>query len=170
MQTSVSHIYVAGDVTGHHQILHFAAEMGKVAGYNATSENDELQMDYDKHMLAVSFDQFPSALIGVTETEAINRGLEVVCSTKCFNSIGLGILKRQEYGMWKLVAEAKTGSIIGSQVMGPDSSGELIQLLVPIISNQNAAKDITEMTWYHPTYAEILKSMARDIEKQRLNK
>lgn len=163
MQTTAENIYVAGDVTGHHQILHFAAEMGKVAGHNAGTTDDPITMDYDKHMLAVSFDQFPSALIGLTETEARKRGMNVVTATRQFNSIGLGILKRQEYGLWKVVAEAETGKIIGSQILGPDSSGELIQLLVPVLANENTATDILNMTWYHPTYAEVLKSLAREI-------
>jgi len=47
----------AGDVTGHYQILHFAAEMGKVAGHNAASNEEPISINYDKLMLAVSFDQ-----------------------------------------------------------------------------------------------------------------
>lgn len=162
MQSTVPHIYAAGDVIGHHQILHYAAEMGKVAGHNAAG-GDTQTMDYDRYLLAVSFDQFPSALIGLTETEATKRGIKVVTATRHFNSIGLGILKRQEYGLWKVVAEKATGKIIGSQILGPDSAGELIQVLTPIIHNQNTAADILEMTWYHPTYVEILKSIARDL-------
>jgi len=82
MRSSVPHIYFAGDVVGHHQILHFAAEMGKVAGHNAAGHKEKKEMDYDKHMLAVSFDQFPSALIGLTETEATKRGIEVVTDVR----------------------------------------------------------------------------------------
>ncbi|MFT5849444.1 MAG: pyruvate/2-oxoglutarate dehydrogenase complex dihydrolipoamide dehydrogenase (E3) component [Patiriisocius sp.] len=167
MQTSVPSIFIAGDVTGHHQILHFAAEMGKIAGHNATNPEEREQMDYDRHMLAVSFDQFPSALIGLTEKEAVERGMDVISATKEFKSIGLGILKRQEYGLWKVVADAKTGEILGSQILGPDSSGELIQILVPILANGNTAEHILHMTWYHPTYAEILKSIARDLNAKR---
>lgn len=165
MRTSVPHIYVAGDVTGHHQILHFAAAMGKVAGRNAVTGGNEV-VDYDRHMLAVSFDQYPSALIGLTETEAKARGIEVATATKHFNSIGLGILKRQEYGLWKLVVEVQTGKVLGAQVLGPSVAGELVQILVPIIHNGNTVADILAMTWYHPTYAEILYSLARDICKQ----
>ena len=167
MQTSVRSIYIAGDVTGHHQILHFAAEMGKVAGHNAVSDTKPISINYDKLMLAVSFDQFPSALIGLTEKEAVARGMNVVTATKNFNNIGLGILKRQEYGLWKVVAEADTGKIIGSQILGPDSAGELIQILVPILANNNTYDDILAMTWYHPTYGEILKSLARDLAHKR---
>jgi len=167
MRTSVANIYIAGDVTGHHQILHFAAEMGKVAGHNAAVPQDSIAIDYDKLMLAVSFDQFPSALIGLTEKEATKRGLHVVTATKQFNSIGLGILKRQEYGMWKIVADADTGKILGSQILGPDSAGELIQVLVPILANNNTYDDILNMTWYHPTYAEIIKSIARELAHKK---
>lgn len=166
METSQKGVFIAGDVTGHHQILHYAAEMAKVAGHNAVAKENKKQMDYDKHMLAVSFDQFPSALIGLTQKEAEKRGVEVATATKNFNSIGLGILKRQEYGIWKIVAEKSTGKIIGSQILGPDSSGELIQILVPIIANGNTCEEVMNMTWYHPTYAEILKSLVRDIYNQ----
>lgn len=166
MQTSVPHIFTAGDVTGHHQILHFAAEMGKVAGENAANPDANATMDYDKHLLAVSFDQFPSALIGLTEQEAVSRGIDVVTATRHFNSIGLGILKRHEYGLWKIVVERSTGRIIGSQVLGPTVAGELVQLLVPILANGNTVADVVNMTWYHPTYAEILHSLARDVCRQ----
>jgi len=165
LRTSVPHIFVAGDVTGHHQILHYAAAMGKVAGANAATDGTET-IDYDRLSLAVSFDQFPSAFIGLTETAARARNLEVVTATKHFNSIGLGILKRQEYGQWKLVAEAQTGKLLGAQVLGPSVAGELVQLLVPLLANQNTAADVMRMTWYHPTYAEIIHSLARDICRQ----
>ncbi len=167
LQTSVPHIYVAGDVVGHHQILHFAAEMGKVAGRNAATFGEATTMDYDRHMLAVSFDQYPSAMIGLTETEARKRGMDVVVATKYFKDFGLGILKRQEYGLWKLVAERATGRIIGSQILGPDSAGELIQILVPILANHNTADQVRNMTWYHPTYGEAVQSLANMIEKER---
>lgn len=167
MQTTVENIYIAGDVTGHHQILHFAAEMGKVAGHNAAGGAGPISINFDKLMLAVSFDQFPSALIGLTEKEAVGRGINVVTATKQFNSIGLGILKRQEYGLWKVVAKADTGEIIGSQILGPDSAGELIQILVPILANKNTYNDVLDMTWYHPTYGEIIKSIARELAHKR---
>lgn len=169
LQTSVPHILVAGDVTGHHQILHYAAEMGKVAGHNAVHQAALKTIDYDKHALAISFDQFPSAYIGLTQKEAEKRGIEVITASRYFNSIGLGILKRQEYGLWKLVAEKSSGKIIGSQIMGPDSAGELIQILVPIMHNNNTYDDILNMTWYHPTYAEILKSLARAMKKEAVS-
>ena len=34
MQTSVPHIYAAGDCTGPHEIVHIAIQQGETAGYN----------------------------------------------------------------------------------------------------------------------------------------
>lgn len=166
LQTSQPHIYVAGDVVGHHQILHYAAKMGAVAGANAARYGERVAMDFDRYLLAISFDAYPSALIGLTETDATDRGMAVVTATKYFKDFGLGILKRQEYGLFKVVAEAGTGRILGSQIVGPDSAGELIQIFSPIIHNRNTAYDLLEMTWYHPTYAEAIESLAKQIVQQ----
>jgi len=163
LKTSEDHIFVAGDVTGHHQILHVAAEMGKIAGYNAATEGSLRRVDYDRFMMAVSFDALPSALIGITEQEARKRNIDVTTATRRFDSIGLGILKRERFGMWKLVADRNSGKIIGSQVMGPECAGELMQILVPIIHNGNTYGDILSMPWYHPTFGEIVKSLANDM-------
>ncbi|MEM9336828.1 MAG: FAD-dependent oxidoreductase [Patescibacteria group bacterium] len=167
LQTSLPHIFIAGDVTGHHKVLHYAAKMGELAGYNAAQRTDLKSFDYDRHALFAAFDQFSSAVIGLTETEAKKRDIEVMTATRHFNSIGLGILKRQEYGLWKLVVEAESGLILGSQIVGPDSAGELIQLFVPLLANHNTVNDIMAMTWYHPTYAEIVYSLAKDICAQQ---
>lgn len=163
LKTTQPNIFVAGDVTGHHQILHYAAEMGKVAGYNAANKTNPRRVPYDKFMMAVSFDMFPSALIGMTEQEARNRGIDVLTAIRRFDSIGLGILKREEFGMWKLVADRNSMKVIGSQVLGPASAGELMQILVPIIHNGNTYGQILSMPWYHPTFSEIVKSLANDL-------
>lgn len=166
LQTSVPHIFVAGDVTGDHQILHYAAKMGAHAATNAHNPAAAAPFPYEQYALAVSFDQFPSGFIGLTEEAANEQQIPVLTATRYFKDIGLGILKRQEYGLWKLVAAADTGEILGAQIVGPDSAGELLQLLVPILANHNTAQEVAAMTWYHPTYAEILQSLARDITEQ----
>lgn len=166
LQSSLPHIFLAGDVTGHHQILHYAAKMGSHAATNICT-GTHTAFPYDDHMLAVSFDQFPSGLIGQTETGARSRKRAVTVATRYFKDIGLGILKRQEYGLWKIVADAATGEVLGSQILGPSSAGELLQVFVPILANRNTAREVANMTWYHPTYAEIIQSLARDITKQQ---
>ncbi|ADJ28904.1 dihydrolipoyl dehydrogenase family protein [Nitrosococcus watsonii] len=163
LQTSNPHIYIAGDVINHHQILHYAAEMGQIAGANAARGKPTAAMDYQKFSLAITFDEYPSALIGLTEKEAKAQGYDVISATQDLSSLGMGILEDLRWGLWKLVADRKDGRVLGSQIFGPSSAPEIIQLLSPILYYQGTLKDIVRMTWYHPTYAELLRSLARKL-------
>ncbi|QBQ55276.1 dihydrolipoyl dehydrogenase family protein [Nitrosococcus wardiae] len=163
LQTSNPQIYVAGDVVHHHQILHYAAEMGRVAGINAARSEPAMAMDYQKNTLAVTFDEYPSALIGLTEKEAKTQGYDVISATQDLSSLGVGILEDLPWGLWKLVADRAKGRVLGSQILGPSSAPELIQLLAPILYYRGTLQDIVHMTWYHPTYAELLRSLARKL-------
>ena len=164
--TTVPHIYVAGDVTGHHQILHYAAHMGQVAGYNSVADTPR-SIDLPAITFAVSFDEYPSALVGLTETAAREAGYEPCTATRYFSEIGIGILKRHTHGLWKLVADRQTGAVLGTQIVGPEVTPELAHLIAMARHNQNTVADLTQMTWYHPTYSEILLSLARDIVNQQ---
>jgi pyruvate/2-oxoglutarate dehydrogenase complex dihydrolipoamide dehydrogenase (E3) component len=166
MQTSNPHIYVAGDVVNHHQILHYAAEMGRVAGFNAACGEAKATMDYAKITLMIMFDAYPSALIGLTEREAKAQGYDVITATQDLSSIGLGILEDLRWGLWKIVAERSEGQVLGAQIFGPASVPELIHLLAPILYYRGTLQDIVRMTWYHPTYAELLRSLARKLCKE----
>lgn len=166
LQTDNPQVYVAGDANGHHQILHIAAEEGKVAGHNAGVGEPKRKMQYDSLSMGIIFDSYPAAQIGLTEREAHERDIDVVCASQCFNSIGMGILTRQEYGLWKVVVERKSGRILGAQILGPPSTPDLIHLFAPILYNKNTASQVLEMTWYHPTFAEILKSLVNQICKK----
>lgn len=166
LQSTVPHIYVAGDVTGHHQILHYATHMGTIAGHNAV--NDERRpVDFAAISFAVSFDEFPSAQVGFTENTARQAGYEPCVATRYFSEIGIGILKRHTHGLWKLVADRHTGEILGTQIIGPEVTPELAHLIAMARHNKNTAADLVKMTWYHPTYSEILLSLARDILNQQ---
>ncbi|MBI4066036.1 NAD(P)/FAD-dependent oxidoreductase [Candidatus Kaiserbacteria bacterium] len=163
LRTSIKHIFIAGDVTDHDQILHYAADMGKVAGHNAVVTKNLRRVDYARLKLVISFDACPSAIIGLSEQEARERGIDVLTATRRFDSIGRGILERMRFGMWKLVADRNSGKILGSQILGPKNADDLIQVLSPILYNGNTYGDMLRMTWYHPTLAEILKSLANDL-------
>jgi pyruvate/2-oxoglutarate dehydrogenase complex dihydrolipoamide dehydrogenase (E3) component len=162
LATNNPNVYVAGDVTGHHQLLHIAAAMGRVAGCNATSDNAEYFVNYDELSMAVIFEQIESASVGLTQEQAKDRGIEVVSACISLPEIGRGITDYLQYGLIKLVAEKSTGQVLGGQMLGAHA-GEVIQILSPVIWNGNTVNEITQMTWYHPTYSELWKSLANKM-------
>src|SRR5262249_14518494 len=46
MQTSVPHIYAAGDCTGLHEIVHIAVQQGEVAAFNIANPSKARRIDY----------------------------------------------------------------------------------------------------------------------------
>ena len=165
LQTDNELVYVAGDVTGTHQILHYAAAMGKVAGHNAAVGDDEKHINYDDLALGIIFSDPPVANIGLTEKEAREKGVDAVSSIVKYPEIGRGILESNTHGLWKLTANKKDGTIVGSQIIGARAD-DLIHVVASIMYFRGTVQDAQQMLWYHPTYPEFLQSLARDLCKK----
>lgn len=155
-------VYIAGDIAGH-AILHFAAEEGKVAGANAALGNADAQVDYEALNMGIIFFHPPIAYVGLTEAQAKERGIEVVSDTVEFANLGRGLLEREQYGLWKVIADKESGKIIGSQIIGPRGD-DLIQTVNIFMHYGATADDLQRYTpYYHPTYTEFLQSIGRHL-------
>ncbi|MCH7779974.1 MAG: NAD(P)/FAD-dependent oxidoreductase, partial [Acidobacteria bacterium] len=70
------------------------------------------------------------------------------------------------YGLWKLVADRKSGEILGSSILGPRAD-DLIHQIATLMHYRGKVGDILDLPWYHPTLSEVILNLARDIENQR---
>ncbi|MFO8026736.1 MAG: NAD(P)/FAD-dependent oxidoreductase [Opitutales bacterium] len=155
-------VFLAGDATGHHQILHIAAEMGRVAGTNAAAETPEATMNYAAVDMAIVFEEHTSAAIGMTEEKARKEGLKVVTATRDLSDVGRGLTDDVTFGRIKLVVGGDNGKILGGQMLGPHA-GEVIHSLSTVISMGGTTADMVKATWYHPTYSELWHTLANEI-------
>lgn len=155
-------VFLAGDATGHHQILHIAAEMGKVAGANAATEAPEASMDYAAVDMAIVFEEHSSAAIGRTEEQARKEGLKVITAARDLSDVGRGLTDSVKFGRIKLVVDEKDGKILGGQMLGPHA-GEVIHSLSTVIGMGGTTADLVKATWYHPTYCELWHTLANEI-------
>jgi len=162
-------IYVAGDVTGAYQILHFASEMGKVAGYNAAVGKPERAVPYERLSMAIIFfnpEAYEIASMGLTEQAAKEQGIETVNATIRFPEVGRGILENRSFGLWKITVAKEDGRILGTQVIGPMAEA-LVDIIAWIMHFNGTARDLFEkIPYYHPTYPELLQSLGREICKK----
>src|ERR1019366_6031419 len=69
MQTSVPHIYAAGDCTGPHQIVHLAVEQGEIAARNIIHPAKKQSID-SRLLCSVVFTDPQVAVAGLTEERA----------------------------------------------------------------------------------------------------
>ena len=69
MQTSVPHIFAAGDVCGPHEIVHIAIQQGETAVHNMVKPRAPRRMDY-RLLISVVFTEPQVATVGLTEKAA----------------------------------------------------------------------------------------------------
>jgi pyruvate/2-oxoglutarate dehydrogenase complex dihydrolipoamide dehydrogenase (E3) component len=166
MASAVPHIYGAGDAVGPHEVVHIAIQQGEIAARNAVkllrgdSETPE-KIDYRLKAL-VTFTDPEIAVVGLTETEAKEQGLEIIAASYPFSDHGKAMIGGHEFGFVKLIAEKTRGEILGAEIIGPHAS-DLIHELIAVMNYRGTARELATMPHYHPTLAEIVTYPAEEI-------
>lgn len=165
-QTSVPHIFGAGDVTGKLEIVHIAIEQGEIAARNAArllrGRDEALEtIDYRLRLFAV-FTQPEAAMVGLTEREAAELGLDFAAATYPFNDHGKSMVQGKTEGFVKLLADRKGGELLGGAVVGPHAS-ELIHEVVVAMRYRATAAEFLKIPHYHPTLSEIWTYPAEEL-------
>jgi pyruvate/2-oxoglutarate dehydrogenase complex dihydrolipoamide dehydrogenase (E3) component len=166
MRTDNPNVFVAGDATGVHQILHLANREGLVAGHNAAGGGPALKMDYRLSMQVVFTDP-PYAQVGITESAARSAGRNVVVGQALLPETGRAITMETRHGLWRLVADAATGEILGSSILGPRAD-DLIHVVAVMMRYGATVSDIPDLPWYHPTLSEVMLDLARNVDRRPL--
>lgn len=159
-QTNVPHIYAAGDVSGPYEIVHIAIQQGEIAGHNAT-HRAKRTMDY-RTKAAVVFTDPQMASVGLSEKEARAARVPCVVAKYPFHDHGRSIVMGETDGFVKVLANPKTGEILGGHIVGPEA-GDLIHELIAIMHLRGTVFDLASMPHYHPTLAEILSYPGEEL-------
>jgi pyruvate/2-oxoglutarate dehydrogenase complex dihydrolipoamide dehydrogenase (E3) component len=163
MQTSAPHIYTAGDCAGPYEIVHVATSQGEIAGRNIVKPNS-LRVDY-RLLVSVVFTEPQLAFVGLTEKAAAARKIPFLAASYPFNDHGKSILMNAMDGFVKLLANPKTGEIIGGACAGP-VGGELIHEIVAAMAKRMTVQELAAMPHYHPTLAEIWTYPAEELAEK----
>ncbi len=161
MQTSAPHIFAAGDVCGPHEIVHIAIQQGETAVHNMVKPKSPRRMDY-RLLLSVVFTEPQVATVGLTEKVARENEIPFLAASYPFNDHGKSLIMEAKDGFVKLLANPKTGEIIGGSCVGP-SGGELIHEIVTAMAKRMTVRELAAMPHYHPTLAEIWTYPAEEL-------
>jgi pyruvate/2-oxoglutarate dehydrogenase complex dihydrolipoamide dehydrogenase (E3) component len=153
LQTSVSHIFAAGDCMSLHKVVYLAVRQGEVTGWNV-AKPEEMRKSDERLAMSIVFTEPQVASVGLTEKEAEKQGVEVVVARYAFTDHGKAVLMEVTDGFVKLLADAGTGEILGGACVGPHG-GELIHEIVVAMAKRMTVRELAEMPHYHPTLAEI---------------
>jgi pyruvate/2-oxoglutarate dehydrogenase complex dihydrolipoamide dehydrogenase (E3) component len=164
MQTSVPHIFAAGDCTGLHEIVHIAVQQGEVAAYNAAHPETMTSMDY-RLLTEVIFTEPQIAVVGLTEKRAHKRNIPYLAASYPFNDHGKALIMEAEDGFVKLLANPANGEIIGGCCVGP-YGGELLHEIIAAMHKRMTVRELATMPHYHPTLAEIWTYPAEELAER----
>jgi pyruvate/2-oxoglutarate dehydrogenase complex dihydrolipoamide dehydrogenase (E3) component len=161
MQTSVAHIYAAGDCTGLHEIVHIAVQQGEMAAHNIANPQKMKAMD-NRLLTEVIFTEPQVASVGLTERSAHVANIPYVSASYSFKDHGKSMIMNALDGFVKLLAAPETGEIIGGCCVGP-MGGELIHEIIAAMHKRMTVHELAAMPHYHPTLAEIWTYPAEEL-------
>ena len=164
MQSSAPHIFAAGDCAGPHEIVHLAVRQGEIAARNIVLPEQSKEME-DRLFIGVVFTDPQIARTGRTERETQRKGISYRAARYSFDDHGKSILMNARRGFAKLIADAKTGEILGGSCVGP-SGGELIHEITVAMAKRMTVGELAEAPHYHPTLAEIWSYPAEELAAQ----
>ncbi len=164
MQTSAPHIYAAGDCTGPYEIVHIAIQQGEIAAHNIARPDATRATDY-RLLLNIIFTDPQVAMVGLTEQEARARGVKYLAASYPFADHGKSLIMEARDGFVKLLADPKTGEILGGACVGP-VGGELIHEIAAAMAKRMTVAELAALPHYHPTLAEIWTYPAEELAEK----
>ncbi len=158
MRTTAPHIFAIGDLVGQPMLAHKATHEGKLAAEVAAGEKKEWVA---RVIPSVAYTDPEIAWVGVTESEAKEKGLKVGVGKFPWAASGRAIGIGRTEGFTKLVFDKTTHRVIGGGIVGVHA-GDLIAEVALAIEMGCEVADIGHTIHPHPTLSESV-GMAAEV-------
>jgi mercuric reductase len=166
METNISNIFAAGDVTNMPAFVYTAAFEGKIAVENAFTGGQN-KVDYSS-LPWVVFTDPQIAGAGLDEVQAKNQNIPHEISKLELKDVPRAIAANDTRGFIKLIRNTENDKLIGARVVAPEG-GELIQQLSMAIKYGITVKELAESFYPYLTLSEGIKLAAitfgKDVSK-----
>ena len=160
MRTNVPHIYAIGDIVGNPMLAHKAVHEGHVAAEVIAG----LPALFDPMAIpSVAYTDPEIAWMGLTETEAKEKGIEIEKGVFPWAASGRALGIHREEGFTKLIFDARSKRLLGAGIVGRNA-GELIGETVLALEMGADAEDIALTIHPHPTLNESIGMAAEMAE------
>lgn len=155
-RTDEPSIFAIGDVTGEPMLAHKATHEGRVAAEAIAG----MPVAFEPAAIpAVVFTDPEVAWCGLTEAQALDRGIDVAVSRFPWAASGRATTMGTREGVTKLVIEPSTERVLGIGITG-QGAGELMGEAVMAIEMGARVSDLHLAVHAHPTLAETLMEAA----------
>jgi len=155
-RTDEPSILAIGDVTGEPMLAHKATHEGRVAAETIAGQ----PASFDPAAIpAVVFTDPEVAWCGLTEAQALDRGIDIAVSRFPWAASGRATTMARNEGVTKLVIEPSTERILGIGITGR-GAGELMGEAILALEMGTRVSDLHLAIHAHPTLAETLMEAA----------
>ena len=151
-RTAAPNIYAIGDVTAKLMLAHLASRQGIVAAECAMGRASKI--DY-RVVPACVFTHPEIASVGMTNTECAAAGIEVKEARFPFLALGKAQAMGETTGWTKIIADAKTGEVLGVHIIGFHAS-DLIAEAALAMAMEATVEEIAHTIHAHPTLPEAI--------------
>lgn len=151
-RTNVENIYAIGDIVGNPMLAHKATYEAKIAAENIAG----LVANFDALTIpSVAYTDPEIAWMGLTETEAIAKGIPYEKASFPWAASGRALGLDRDEGLTKIIYEPSTHRILGYAIVGVNA-GELIAEGVLALEMGADISDLGLAIHPHPTLSETL--------------
>ena len=166
MHTSAEGVYAIGDVVGGYLLAHAAAHEGMTAVEDIAGER---VAPMDQNLVTRCTYSHPQiASVGMTEKQARDAGREVKIGKFPFSAIGRAQIHGETGGFVKIVADAKTGQMLGTHIVGANAT-ELIAEPALTQLFQGDAWELGRNIHPHPTLSEAVGEAAMAVDGRAIH-
>ncbi len=157
-QTSVPHIYAAGDVVGFPSLASTSMEQGRIAACHAFGIPLPPAPDFFPYgIYAVP----EISTVGMTEEEVRIKKIPYDCGIARFRETSRGHIMGLHTGMMKMIFSLETRRLLGVHIVG-EGATELIHIGQAVLNLGGTLDYFIENTFNYPTLAEAYKIAALD--------
>jgi dihydrolipoamide dehydrogenase len=154
MRTTAASVYAIGDLVGPLLLAHAASEQGVIAA-EAIAGGRPRPFDVDNVPMCV-YCEPEVASVGLAESEAVRRGIEVRAGTFPFRALGKALAAGHTEGFVKVVIDARYEAVVGVHMIGRGVT-ELIAAAGLARTLEATAADVVATSHAHPTLSEALR-------------
>ena len=157
-QTSIPHIYAAGDVIGFPALASTSMQQGRHASCHAFGVSDRTDTD----LLPFGIYAIPEiSMVGKNEEELAREDVPYAVGIARYREIARGQLIGDETGMLKLLFHRQSRELLGVHAIG-EGATELIHIGQAVMAFKGRLEYFIDTVFNYPTLAECYKVAALD--------
>jgi len=162
-QVGDTRVFMAGDVSELHPLLHEAADDGRIAGDNAGRWPD-VRVRPRRAPLAVVFSDPQLMVAGQRHRDLVAAKVAFETGAVSFEDQGRSRVMRLNHGRLHVYGERATGRFLGAEMIGP-AAEHLGHLLAWSAQRGDTVQQMLDSPFYHPVIEEGLRTALRELQR-----